>query len=117
VHNIKIDLLEIGWGGVDWIVSLRVGTSGELMWMRLWTFGFHKMLGNCQVATQLVASRAVFSSIELELVSYIEISRRVWLVWQIDAKLCRGIYVFKPYLHACAHRTAVMSICCLLLQD
>jgi hypothetical protein len=26
VDNIKMDLLEIGWGGVDWI-----GTSGELL--------------------------------------------------------------------------------------
>jgi hypothetical protein len=33
--------------------------------MRLRTFGFNKMLGNYQVATQLVASRVVLSSIEL----------------------------------------------------
>jgi hypothetical protein len=33
------------------------------MW--LCTFGLHKMLGNYQVATQLVASRVVLSSIEL----------------------------------------------------
>jgi hypothetical protein len=29
-------------------------------------YGFCKMLGNCYVATQLVASRVVLSSIELE---------------------------------------------------
>jgi hypothetical protein len=28
VDNIKMDLGEIGWGGVDWI---RIGTSGELL--------------------------------------------------------------------------------------
>jgi hypothetical protein len=33
--------------------------------MRLQTFGLHKMLGNYQVATLLVASRVVLSSIEL----------------------------------------------------
>jgi hypothetical protein len=33
--------------------------------MRSSTFGFHKMLGNYQVATWLVASRVVLSSIEL----------------------------------------------------
>jgi hypothetical protein len=27
VDNIKMDLLEIGWGGLDWF---RIGTSGEL---------------------------------------------------------------------------------------
>jgi hypothetical protein len=33
-------LREIGWGvwiGFDW---LRIGTGGELLWMRWWTFGF-----------------------------------------------------------------------------
>jgi hypothetical protein len=32
VHNIKIDLREIGWDGVDWIgwIWLRIGTSGGL---------------------------------------------------------------------------------------
>jgi hypothetical protein len=28
VHNIKIDLVEVGWGDVDW---LRIGTGGELL--------------------------------------------------------------------------------------
>jgi hypothetical protein len=38
VDNIKMDLLEIGWGGVDWMGLAQ-------------TFGFYKMLGNYQVAT------------------------------------------------------------------
>jgi hypothetical protein len=29
VDNIKMDLVEIGCGGVDWIAWLRIGTSGE----------------------------------------------------------------------------------------
>jgi hypothetical protein len=33
VDNIKMDLREIGWDGVEWIVLtwLRIGTSGELL--------------------------------------------------------------------------------------
>jgi hypothetical protein len=31
VDNIKIDLREIGWDGVDWIDWLRIGTSGGLL--------------------------------------------------------------------------------------
>jgi hypothetical protein len=34
-----MDLLEEGWGGVDWISLAQ--DKGKL----LWTFGFHKMLG------------------------------------------------------------------------
>jgi hypothetical protein len=33
VDNIKMDLREIGWGGVEWIgfIWLRIGTSGGLL--------------------------------------------------------------------------------------
>jgi hypothetical protein len=31
VDNIKIDLLEIGWGGVDWIGLAQDRASGELL--------------------------------------------------------------------------------------
>jgi hypothetical protein len=36
VDNIRMDLTEIGWDGVDWIglVWLRIGTSGGLLWTR-----------------------------------------------------------------------------------
>jgi hypothetical protein len=49
------------WDGVmrTGLVWLRIGTGGELVWIRYWTFGFHEMLGN-----YLVASRVVLSSIE-----------------------------------------------------
>jgi hypothetical protein len=62
---IKMDLLEVGWGDQGWF---RIGTGGELLWIRYWTFGFHKMLGNYRVAKQLGISRVVLSS--MELVSY-----------------------------------------------
>jgi hypothetical protein len=28
VNNIKMDLSETGWGGMDWLIWLRIGTSG-----------------------------------------------------------------------------------------
>jgi hypothetical protein len=31
VDNIKIDLRELEWGGMDWIDLLRIGTSGGLL--------------------------------------------------------------------------------------
>jgi hypothetical protein len=31
LDGIKMDLLEIGWGGADWTGLLRIGTSGELL--------------------------------------------------------------------------------------
>jgi hypothetical protein len=49
------------WTGLVW---LRIGTGGELLWIRYWTFGFHKMLGNYRASWQLRASPAVLSSIE-----------------------------------------------------
>jgi hypothetical protein len=40
------------WDGVMWtgLVWLRIGTGGELLRIRYWTFGFHEMLGNYRVA-------------------------------------------------------------------
>jgi hypothetical protein len=40
------------WDGVMWtgLVWLRLGTGGELLWIRYWTFGFHEMLGNYRVS-------------------------------------------------------------------
>jgi hypothetical protein len=31
LDNIRIDVVEVGWGDVDWIVWLRIGTGGELL--------------------------------------------------------------------------------------
>jgi hypothetical protein len=31
VENIKMDLREIGWDGIDGLIWLRIGTSGELL--------------------------------------------------------------------------------------
>jgi hypothetical protein len=35
------------WTGLFW---LRIGTDGELLWIRYLTFEFNKMLGNYRVA-------------------------------------------------------------------
>jgi hypothetical protein len=31
VDNIKMDVAEIGWGGVNYVMWLRIETGGELM--------------------------------------------------------------------------------------
>jgi hypothetical protein len=31
VDNIKINVEEIGFGGLDWIIWLRIGTGGEFL--------------------------------------------------------------------------------------
>jgi hypothetical protein len=66
-ENIKMDLRETGWDGMDWIYLAQ----DRDQWRR--TFGFHKMLRNSSVAERLAASQ-ILSSMEL-------VSRSVsWLV-------------------------------------
>jgi hypothetical protein len=45
------------WDGMEWIglIWLRIGTSGGFLWIRYWTFRFHKMLGGSWGAAQLAA--------------------------------------------------------------
>jgi hypothetical protein len=43
----------------------RIGAGGELLWIRYWTSGFHKLLGNYRVSKQLGISQVVLSSMEL----------------------------------------------------
>jgi hypothetical protein len=62
---IRIDLGEIGWGDVDWIGLAQDRDRWRARVNSVINFGFHKILGNYQVASQLVASRVVLSSIEL----------------------------------------------------
>jgi hypothetical protein len=56
VDHIRMDLVEMGW---------RIGTGEEFLWIRYWTFEFHKMLGNYRVSKELGISRVVLSSMEL----------------------------------------------------
>jgi hypothetical protein len=61
LDNIKMDLGEIGWGDVDWIGLAQ----DRNRWRALVNSVMNLRLGNYRVATQLVASRIVLSSIEL----------------------------------------------------
>jgi hypothetical protein len=64
VDNIKMDLLDVDWGGVDWIGLAQDRDRWRALVNSVMNLGFHKRLGNYRVATQLVASR-VIRSIEL----------------------------------------------------
>jgi hypothetical protein len=57
-----MDVGEVGWGDEDWIGLAQIGTGGELLWIRYWTFGFHKMLGSYPVASRVVLSSTVSQS-------------------------------------------------------
>jgi hypothetical protein len=65
VYDIRMDLGEVGWGDVDWIGLARDRNRWRALVNAVVNFGFHKMLGNYRVASQLVVSRVVLSSIEL----------------------------------------------------
>jgi hypothetical protein len=43
----------VKWTGLVW---LRIGTGGEFLWIRYWTFGFHEIVGNYRVASLVVLS-------------------------------------------------------------
>jgi hypothetical protein len=70
VGNIKMDLIEIEWCGMDWF-ALAQDTEN-------WRTGFHKMLGNYRIATQLAGSQVVLSSIELAISVVYVISNMVY---------------------------------------
>jgi hypothetical protein len=46
VDNIKLDLREIGWGGVDWIDVAQDRDKWKALVNMVGTFGFTKMLGS-----------------------------------------------------------------------
>jgi hypothetical protein len=52
------------------LVWLRIGTGGEISWIRYWTFEFHKPLGNYRVSKQLGISRVMLSSMELVIYTF-----------------------------------------------
>jgi hypothetical protein len=61
-----MDLIERGWDGVDCTSLAEVRDKVESSWeIGNEPFGFHKMLVNYRIATQLVASRLAFSSTQL----------------------------------------------------
>jgi hypothetical protein len=60
VNSIKINLGEIGWGGVDWIDLAQDRVKWKALVNVVMKLGFHKMLGNYEVAIQLVTSIGLF---------------------------------------------------------
>jgi hypothetical protein len=65
VDNMKMDFLEIGWGGMDWIGLSQNRDKWRAFVNAVMNLWVHKLLGISQVATQLVVSGVVFSSIQL----------------------------------------------------
>jgi hypothetical protein len=61
VDNIKMDLLEIGWDGVDWIDLAQDRDKWRALVNVVMNLLGIKMLGKYRVATYLVASRVVLS--------------------------------------------------------
>jgi hypothetical protein len=59
-----MDLREVGWRAWTGSIWLRIGTGGGLLWMRLLTFGFHKMRGISWVAQDVLASQEGFCSMD-----------------------------------------------------
>jgi hypothetical protein len=51
----------MGWGFE--LIWLRIGTSGGLLWIRCWPFGFREMLGSSWVAARLLAPQEGLSSL------------------------------------------------------
>jgi hypothetical protein len=62
--NIKMDIREIEWGGMDWI-NLVQDTDKLRALVNTLIFGFHKMLGNSWVVAQLAAAQEELNSMDL----------------------------------------------------
>jgi hypothetical protein len=63
VDNIKMDLGEVGWGGVDWSGLAQYCNISDALVNAVMNVLFHRMLGNYGVARQLVASVVMLNSI------------------------------------------------------
>jgi hypothetical protein len=60
-----MDLGEVEWVVWTGMVWLRIGATGELLWMLKGTFGFARMPGSSGVAVELAASPIKHSSMQL----------------------------------------------------
>jgi hypothetical protein len=63
--NIKMDLREIGWGGIDWIDLAQDRDRWRALVNTVMNFRVYKMLGNSLVTAELAASQGGPSSMEL----------------------------------------------------
>jgi hypothetical protein len=57
------------WTGSSW---LTIGTGGGRLWVRWWTFGFHKMRGVSWLAANRLASREGLFSMDWEVTKHVE---------------------------------------------
>ena len=57
--NIKIGLQEVGWETWTGFIWLRLGRGDRLLWMRWWTFRFHKMWGISCLAEDLLVCQVL----------------------------------------------------------
>jgi hypothetical protein len=64
VDNIKMDIGETGFGGIDWIILSQDRDKWRALVNGLRTVGFHKITGSPRVAVQPVASREMLRSME-----------------------------------------------------
>jgi hypothetical protein len=62
LDNIRLDLLEVGWGDMDWIRLAQDTDRWRALVIAVMNL---KMLGNYRVSEQLGISRVVLSSMEL----------------------------------------------------
>jgi hypothetical protein len=60
-EDIKMDLEEVGWGGMDWSHLAQDRNQWRALMNMITNFRFHKMLGTSEIAKQ-----EIFSSTELE---------------------------------------------------
>jgi hypothetical protein len=84
IDNIKMDLLEIGVSVADWIGLAQDRSRWRALVNSVMNLRVPQNAGNCRVAAQLVASRAVLSSTEL-------VRRDVWHEWGRRGT-CRGYW-------------------------
>jgi hypothetical protein len=55
----------VGWRAWTGFIWLRIGSGGEVLWMRCWNLGFHKMRRISRLAEKLIASQEGLCPIEL----------------------------------------------------
>jgi hypothetical protein len=65
VDNIKMDLREIGWDGMDWITLAQDRYQWRPLAYTVMNLRVHKMLGNSRVAAQLASTEEGPNSMEL----------------------------------------------------
>jgi hypothetical protein len=65
VDNIKMDLVEIGWGGVGWAGLAQDRWKWRPLVNAVMKFWVHKMLRKYRMTTQLVGYQVVLSSTEI----------------------------------------------------